>query len=94
MDSRYLLVVLFLRFILVFNHINTCVCVFVYVSVPANGGQERVLDLLELELHLVRNTQRECWELNLGPLMKKQALLTISLAPLPIFLVKYTYFCN
>lgn len=56
-----------------------CVCVCVcecFKGVGACRGQERALDPLELTLHIMSSMYVAYWELNLGPLGKRQVLST------------------
>jgi len=47
-------------------------CISCFTCVPdALGGQERVLNLLELELYMVVSSPSGCWELNMGHLEKQ-----------------------
>jgi hypothetical protein len=51
-----------------------------YISAPhacsAQGGHQRVLDSLKVELKNTCKPNFGCWELNLGPLPEQQVLLT------------------
>jgi hypothetical protein len=46
------------------------------MSAPAQGGQKRASDPLQLELKVVVSHRHGCCELNLGPLQEQHVLLT------------------